>query len=297
MEKSSGPVTLDAPIEALVVRTVRGVDEVSQPFRYDLELFSDDPNINPADVLGQSMTVHLQVGEGVTRERSGLVSEFRLAGSAGSYFLYRVVLRPWLWFLSKTAGCRIFQQKSIPEIVKEVFRGHGLTDFEEALAGTYAPLDYVVQYRETDLNFVSRLLEQEGIYYFFKHEAGKHTLVLADSSSAHQPVAGYEQVPFFPRDPHRKRVQEHVERWEVQHSVVPGAVLLTDYDFQRPTANLMSRLQASSAHAMGDFEVYDYPGEYETSGTGETYARVRLEELQTLSERAEGFANARGIST
>ncbi len=297
MEKSTGPVTLDAPIDALVVRTVRGVDEISQPFRYDLELFSDDPNIDPAALLGQPMTVHLQVGEGVTRELNGLACEFRLAGSAGSYFLYRVVLRPWLWFLSKTSGCRIFQQKSIPEIVKEVFRGHGFTDFEQALAGTYAVRDYVVQYRETDLNFISRLLEYEGIYYFFRHESGKHTLVLADSATAHRPVSGYAEVPYFPRDPHRKRVAEHVERWEVQHSVVPGAVLLTDFDFQRPTANLMSRLQASSAHAMGEFEVYDYPGEYETSSNGESYARVRLEELQAASERAEGFANARGITT
>ena len=89
---------------------------------------------------------------------------------------------PWLWFLTRTSDCRIFQEKTVPDIIKEIFRDHGFTDFEERLSGSYRTWVYCVQYRETDFNFVSRLMEQEGIYYYFKHENGKHTLVLADSA-------------------------------------------------------------------------------------------------------------------
>ena len=116
------------------------------------------------------------------------------------YFSYRIVLRPWLWLLSRTTDCRIWQDKKAPDIIKEVFNDRGFTDYESKLTeeGSCPKLEYCVQYRETDLNFVCRLMEQHGIYYFFKHEGDKHILVLADSKSSHSPINGLASIPYIP---------------------------------------------------------------------------------------------------
>src|SRR5208282_303386 len=97
-----------------------------------------------------------------------------------------------LGFLTRTSDCRIFQEKSVPDILEEVFKGHGFNDYQLNLSASHSQREYCVQYRETDFNFVSRLMEQEGIYYFFEHQEDKHTMVLADSISAHNPFPGYE---------------------------------------------------------------------------------------------------------
>jgi type VI secretion system secreted protein VgrG len=298
LEKSKGPVTLDGPpgIDSLRFRSLRAHEALSSPFRFELEVYSDDPAIDPTKVLGQPIATHLEVSGGELRHFHGLVSEFATAGSVGNYPLYRLTLRPWLWFLTKRFDCRIFQDMSIPDIVKQVFRDANFADFEESLSESYTQKDYVVQYRESDLNFVSRLLEQEGIYYFFKHEEGKHILVLADSQSAHSPASQYKEVPFAPPESNRKRLVEAIERWDVLHDVEPSAIAITDFDFERPTANLMSKRRSSADHALGDFEVYDYPGKYVQSGDGDAYAKVRLEELQATSDRREAESNARGVA-
>jgi type VI secretion system secreted protein VgrG len=297
MTPSKGPITLDPPAEgqSLIFRAMTANEELGRLFRYDLELLSQEPNLKATDLLGQPMTVHLEVRGGDIRHFNGYVTEFSLAGSAGNYALYHLTLRPWLWFLSRTANCRIFQGKSIPDILKLIFRDHGMTDFEEALAGTYAARDFVVQYRETDFNFVSRLMEQEGIYYFFKHDDGKHTMVLADSYSAHDPAPGCDSLPYFPPDEHRDDAIDYVDRWETSHQVQTGAYALTDFDFHRPHASLLTKLSVPNEHPKADFEVFDYPGDYALTNNGQDYVRIRLEEINTDFARADGETNARGL--
>ena len=143
----------------------------------------------------------LELADGSTRYFNGLVSHFQQTFSHDRFSHYRATLSPWLWFLTRTADCRIFQEMTIPDILKQVFRDHGFTDFEESLSATYKEWEYCVQYRETDFNFISRLMEQEGIYYYFKHEDGKHTLVLCDGYSSHTAVTGYDTIPLIsPKD-------------------------------------------------------------------------------------------------
>ncbi len=196
---------------------------------------------------------------GGTRYFNGHVSRWYQTTPAGGMARYRATLVPWVWLLTRAAGCRIFQEKSIPDIVKAVFRDHGFSDFQDSLNGSYDPLDYCVQYRETDFNFVSRLLEQVGIYYFFKHEDGKHTMVLADSPSAHTPAEGYAEIAYHPPD----RVvagREFITDWAVEQRVQTGKFVHTDFDFTKPDTNLETRSQASVTHAGSEYEVFDYPG-------------------------------------
>ena len=183
--------------DVLLFRRMSATEQLGRLFEFRLELLSEDEHIIPTDLLGQAMTVRLDLPEDQKRFFNGFVSHFANIGNFGRYAVYQAVLRPWFWFLTRTADCRIFQDKTVPDIIKEVFREHGFTDFEEALIETYPEHKYRVQYRETDFNFVSRLMEEEGMYYYFKHEDGKHILVLSDAYSAHSPIPGYERDSFF----------------------------------------------------------------------------------------------------
>jgi len=158
--------------DELLFRRMSAYESLGRLFEIHLELLSTSETINLDDVVGQDMTVRLEVQDGSDRYFNGFCSEFSQTGRLGRYVTYEAVLRPWLWFLTRTADCRIFQEMTVPDIIKDVFREHGFSDFEESLSATYRTWEYCVQYRETDFNFVSRLMEQEGIYYFFKHEDG-----------------------------------------------------------------------------------------------------------------------------
>jgi type VI secretion system secreted protein VgrG len=245
-------------------------------------------------LLGQNITVHYQLPIGGTRHFNGFVSEFSYVGSLGEQAHYQAVMRPWYWLLTRTADSRIFQFMSVPDILKAVFADNGFSDYETRLYGDYREWDYCVQYRETDYNFLARLMEQEGIYYYFRHEAGKHILVLADAISAHDPYPGYERVTF-----HSARnaiLKEHLHAWRVGQRIQPGKIVLNDYNFQTPRADLESDRPMPRPHAHADHEIYDYPGEYTDRGEGENYARIRIEELQASHTLMHGQGNVGGIA-
>ncbi|KAB2923371.1 MAG: type VI secretion system tip protein VgrG [Candidatus Contendobacter sp.] len=284
--------------DALLFRRMETRERLSQPFEFHLDLFSENPGIKFTDVLGQPMVVRLNLPkEERVRYFHGLVSEFRQIRGHGRYAVYQATMQPWLWFLSRTADCRIYQNVNVPHIVQSIFREHGFGDFQVRLTESYPPREYCVQYRETTLDFVNRLLEEEGIYYYFKHEQDKHVLVLADSIVAHEPFPGYGEVAYLPPEMHERRHVEHIHDWELTQRVQPGAYAHTDFDFQVPRKNLYRRLEMPRHHAQDHYEIYDYPGEYTESEPGQTYARVRLEELRAQYEIAEGRADARGLAT
>ena len=273
-------------------------EQMGRLFECELELFSEKTDIKLADVLGTNMTVRLELPyQQGTRYFNGLVTRFSYIGTRGlRYGAYRATLNPWLWFLTRTADCRIFQNKKVPDIIKDVFREQGFTDFKDALGGNYREWEYCVQYRETDFNFVCRLMEQEGIYCFFKHENGKHVLVLADGYSSHEKFPKYETVPYFPPDIHDHRERDHLYEWHIAQNVQPGVYALNDYDFTAPRKNLRSMLNKPKNHALASMEIYDYPGEYIDPGDGSNYSKIRLEELLAQHEVARGEGNAAGLA-
>jgi type VI secretion system secreted protein VgrG len=231
------------------------------------------------------------------RHFNGYVTRFAQAGMHGRYHAYRATLRPWLWFLTRTADCRIFQEKTVPEIVEEIFADHGTADFKSELTGNYTKWEYCVQYRETDFNFVSRLMEQEGIYYYFTHDDGRHTMVLADSASGHSPFPGYEQVPFFGPDKVARPEQDHIGEWYYSREIQPGVYTINDYDFERPSVGLVTKQKISRKHGESDYEMFDYPGEYIQKADGDQFVQTRLDELQSQYELANGTSNCRGVAT
>ncbi|MCG7957747.1 MAG: type VI secretion system tip protein VgrG [Candidatus Thiodiazotropha taylori] len=175
------------PDELLILR-MEAREELGRLSEFTVDLLSDNEEIAHDDLLGKQMTVQMDLVDGGKRYFNGFVSQFTQIGHIAYFAHYRATLRPWLWFLTRTSDCRIFQNKKVPDIIKEVFQENGFSDFEDKLSGSYREWEYCVQYRETDFNFISRLMEQEGIYYYFDHVDGKHTLVMCDGYSSHSPL-------------------------------------------------------------------------------------------------------------
>ena len=180
-------------------------EEMSRLFEYRLQLLSPKPDINLDEILGKNVTVKLGLGDDETRFFNGYVTRFALGGRHGRFHRYIATVRPWLWFLTRTSDCRIFQEMTVPDIIKSVFADHPAADFKVELTGSYRKRTYCVQYRETDFNFVSRLMEQEGIAYYHRHTDGKDTVVLTDSTSKHTPITGCDKLSFIPPDSRRPR--------------------------------------------------------------------------------------------
>jgi len=271
-------------------------EELSRLGVFEIDLLSEQGDIDANKILGQKITVKLPLSDGSCRCFNGYVTRFQQSGTQGKRHSYHATVRPWLWFLTRTADCRIFQDKTVPDIIQQVFADHKVADVKNALTGSYRQHSYCVQYRETDFNFVSRLMEQEGIHYFFTHAEGRHTLVLADAASAHAPTKGYEAVPFMdPTKPVRPK-QEVISQWSQAFEIQPGRYDLDDYDFERPRAELAARSKSPRNHALADYDIFDYPGDYRTTADGNQLARTRLEELQTHFDVIHGESNARGLA-
>lgn len=281
--------------DALMVTNFVVTEQMGRLFQMEAELVSTDPAVDFDTMVGSNATVRLEMPDGKTRYFNGFVSRFVQTEQQRSFARYRATLVPWLWFLTRTADCRIFQKKKVSDIIEEVFKGHGFKDYKLQLDGTYTEWEYCVQYRETDFNFVSRLMEQEGIYYFFQHEDGKHTLVLADSASAHVPFEDYATLTYRPRTHQGEEMKETVTDWLIEKEVQPGVYALADFDFKAPSAPIVVNDNITRQHPAASFEMFDYPGEFDKRDDGEAYAKVRIQELQAQHEILRGQATVRGI--
>jgi type VI secretion system secreted protein VgrG len=288
-------ITTPLAEDVLLFQHLHAWEELSRPFEHQLTLLSTHKDISLDDVLGKAVSVQLGLPNNKSRYFSGYVTRFAQSGMVGRYYRYTATSRPWVWFLSRTADCRIFQEMTVPEIIKKVFADHPTADFEFKLSATYRKWTYCVQYRETDFNFISRLMEQEGIYYYFRHDKGRHTMVLADSTSAHTPYGDYGTIPYVVSTRVRRGDQEYIDSWEISREIQPGVYAQDDYDFERPSAVLLTKKSVSRKHNEADYEIYDFPGEYLQKGDGDHYTAVRMDELSTQFETAHATTNARGL--
>lgn len=283
--------------QILLVRSATIAEKLGQLFDIRIEFISPDESLAFDQLLGKEVCLSIGLDDGDERYFHGFIAGFSQNGRLGTHVRYQARVVPWLWFLTCTADCKIFQSKNVPEIVKEVFREHGFTDFKDSLTKSYRTRDYCVQYRETDFNFVQRLMEEEGIYYFFSHTKSSHTLTLADSYSGHETVPNYETIEYFPPSDNETRETDHIYEWQQSRNIQPGKYVVTDYDFTKPRARLETQFVQKRNFPKSDFEVFDYPGGYTATGDGDHYVRARLEALQAQYERFSAVGNARGQAT
>ena len=290
--------------DALVLERLDGNDELGRLFNYELALISEDNALSLDALLGKPMGLAVQLADGSDRHFHGIVSRCSQTADSGQFASYQVSLKPWLWLLSRTSDCRIFQNKTVPEIVKQVFRDLGFSDFEDALTRSYREWDYCVQYRETSFDFVSRLMEQEGIYYFFTHAEGSHTMVLADALGAHTTVPSFEQIPYAPPTERGKRMKASISDWQTSREVNTTRVQLDDYDYLKPKASLLASEELTDqadATSVGGLEVYDWSYEYvgydQKQSDGQRYAQVRADALNVPLLLSRGSTDACGLAT
>jgi len=282
--------------DALGLVRFDATEGLSDLFEFRIECLSKRADLDFDKAIGQQCSVKLRMFK-PEREFNGILTEAQWTGTTHDHHTYRLVLRPWLWLLGRTTDCRIFQDMKAPDIIRDVFNDRGFTDVESKLTeeSSCPTLEYCVQYRETDLNFVSRLMEQHGIYYFFKHQGGKHTLVLADSKSSHSAVSGLASVPMRPATGELLTEDQHLTEWISARHFRTGKVELNDYNYEKPSAQMLSDARASESYQHSDMEFYDYPGKYKTKSDGERYAKIQLQSEQALDHRRHGQGLAPGL--
>jgi type VI secretion system secreted protein VgrG len=278
------------------LRVVRftGVEALCEMFHFEVTIASDDAGIDPDDVLGKPALLTMLLGDGQDRYLSGIVSRFEQGDSGKKLTAYHLHVVPKLWRLQHRHDIRIFQDLAAPDIIKQVLQGAGLAsgdDFRLSLQGTYKTREYCVQYRESDFAFVCRLMEEEGITWFFEHKDSGHVLVLADRAAAFAPIAGTATVPFKP--PLGAMVEdEAVSVFRFAGEVKPGKISLRDFDFVKPSLLPEGKSSASGANADTDLEIYDYASIYEISADGfadgAALAQIRLEERRSHRLSGEG---------
>lgn len=284
-DKRIASLTTPLGKDKLVMTTFDGTEGLSELFEFCIDALSKDDNIDFDKVLGRSCCVSMKLGEGPDRYFAGIAVEAQAVGMQGDLYAYRLVLRPALWLLTRTNNCRIWHEKTALDIIKEVLNQRQV-DLRTATSRNFPKLEYCVQYRESDFAFVSRLMEQHGIYYFFEHSADQHTMVLADALSSHQPLPGHATLRFATKAAGRLHFREQrLFGWTSERRFRTGKVQLRDYNFKQPNANMKGDANGTEKYAKAQMELYDYPGKYDTQGDGQDYAEVRLGAEQALDHR------------
>lgn len=293
-------VEITTPLgEALKFHRLVGREALSQAYVFDVDLLGNSNALDPKALLGKSATVAVQTEAGV-RHLCGIVTRFGLSQEDARQSFYKMRLRPWLWLATRRSDFRIFQDQTVPEIIASVLGRYGYP-LEQKLSQSYRTWNYCVQYSETDFQFVSRLCEHEGIYFYFRHEAEQHVLVFADDiASSHGPLPGGETVRYHPHEKSGMtgglEPSERIYVWETFEEVRSGHHYRDHYDFEHPKADLTSLRQMPPGHDHDDHELYEWPGDAVQHGDGETYAHIRNEEQLSERSRAKGRSNLRELA-
>ena len=279
-----GRLTTALGKDVLVLLRFDGTDYVNGLFEYRVEALSTEPNLDFDGLIGTQASVEIESQNDGTRAYNGIVTEARWAGVGENGNKYALTLRPWFWLAGRRRSQRIFHNKTVVEILEELLAAYaGLGDpaLQVKLTASYPALEYTVQYRESDLDFATRLMERFGISYHFTHDVGSHTLVLTDSVESHTAIPGGARE-YKPVDGARQSGAEHFWEWHPERRLTTGAVRLTDYNFKTPNAAMEVDRTGDAKYAEGQIESYDYPGDYLDQGQGKDVVGLR-----TLQERGQ----------
>jgi len=290
-------VDIDNPHgSALWFRQMTGTEALSTLFEFDVTFHSKQSGLDAKKMLGNPVTLKVETEGKSVRHFNGICTRFASSGREGEHLLYSAKLRPWLWLASRKTDCRIFQKMTVPEIIKKVLDLYK-HPIQPKLTKTYRQWDYCVQYQESDLNFVMRLMEHEGIYFYFEHSASNHTLILADDMDAsHAALPGKSAINYFGVDAGAVVSEEHFNSWLVREEIDSGEYFTDDYDFEHPSAELNVARQRHMGHAHDPYEFYDWPGGYVKHPDGDSYAQRRMDMLAAEHERTQGHTTVRTMA-
>jgi type VI secretion system secreted protein VgrG len=295
-------VTSSLPAGTLLLESFSGHEKLGEPYRYDLTLLSENSNIAMDEVLGQPLAIRIEIQPGRYRYFHGIVTYFAKIGLTMSRTRYRAIVNPKLSLFGYTRDCRIMNEEgqTALTIVSDCLAQRGFTDLDLGSVSKdhLRTREYCLQYRETDLHFIQRLLEEEGIYYFFKHEENKHTMVLANALAAHAKVPGYEAIRYLPRQHKQAREEEHFWELSVAGALYPGDYTVVqgyDYTKTRPTQVLFGKKPSTASQPGTDFEDYDYPGGLSIAAEAKEEALIREETDSIGNTRIEVQGNTMGL--
>jgi len=293
-------ITVSLPVDGLLFWKLSGREALSEAFAFSLTVLGTDARIDRSQLLGQPVTVNVptQGIAGGTRHFNGKITRVAVSATEMSgtrYAVYRLTVEPDVWPMKRDRNLRIFQEQTVPQIVKTLL-GEYQVNLEDRLTGSYRTWGYCVQYQESSFDFISRLMELEGIAYHFSHEADRHVMVLTDAATEHQPFSGYETIPYHATPSGGSTSEEGISQWALEDSVTPGIYSLDDYDFRKPNAWLFQARQNPASPQPGSIDVYDWPGRFVEHGHGEYYARIRQERWQVEHQQIQATATAMGIA-
>ena len=273
---------LTTPAGTFVLNRFEGTEALGQLFEFRVGAVSDTPDFDLDALIGKNCNVTLIAADKLERQFNGVLVDGGYTGGGFGLYNYQFVLRPWLHLLSRASDCRIFKDMSVIDIISKVFDDRGFSDYRNNTKGDYPKGSYVTQYRETDLNFVCRLMEEWGIYYYFEHTASKHTMVLCDGPSCHDPVPGLDPVPLLPSNQDNRRDRQQFDTWSTTRAFQTGKDAINSYWPNKPTADYLGTADMHGSYTHGDLETYDYDTTFKAKSYSERYAKVRLESVQAL---------------
>ena len=295
---------IDTPLgkDVLLLSKFSGTEKISAPFSFHLELISENRSIAFENIIGKAVTVSVTLAGGGQRYFNGIVSRFsqgRGSGEASAetgFSPYTADIVPWFWLLDRTVNSRIFQKLTVQAIIEKIFSEKKFTDYKFLLQGTYRKRDYCVQYREKDFNFVSRLLEEEGIYYFFEHEDKKHTMVLADSPGDHKPCP-HQETARYQISAGGKLEEDMITHLEMIKEIRAGKYTLNDFNFETPSTDLKVEAPGQKKLGPGEREIYDHPGRYGKRADGDSLANIRMQEEEAAITTITGSSDCRAFTS
>lgn len=293
----------DAASEPIFVTRARVIEKLSEIPEMRVEFTCESRSLDVAAMLGTPM--RLEIGTGVfdgtsfpTKRRfSGTCVSIKTLGQTQGYAAYGVIIRPWLWFLTKMKNNTMFPEMTAPVIIKKVLNDAGFSDIDDRLSGSFRNRHYTAQYNETSFNFICRLMEEEGIYYFWDYSGTVEKLVLANSPGAHRDAEVKSEFEFDPRVNETERDDDAVWDWTSEQSVTSGEMKMVDYDMTKPNTSLVvTAAIAKGNHSHKNYQTYEMQGHYTDVADGVNYARIKMEREAQGATGAVGIGNARTVA-
>jgi len=281
--------------DVLLLTDIRGQEAVFELFRFELDMVSEDGDLDFSTIIGQDVTasITLDGDSDPVRVINGMVTEFSQGGFDANLWHYRAVVRPKFWLATRAAGCKIFQEMSVTDIIEDVLGTLGVTDYQLNTTGSYTARDYCVQYNETSYAFLCRLMEDEGIFFFHTHADGAHTLVIADDADGHPDCEGVDAAVYKPQQDGVMEVEDAILDLSYTQRVVTDKFAADDFTFETPSTELY--VSADGVESGSDMEVYEYPGGFTEKDAGEARANIRLQEFEVATKELSGTSSIKGF--